>query len=146
MRISGLLVLLVTFCGAASAGDLAEPRTYEANDYSAQVYYRLDFGGSSRQSQSLGLRFDNERVAAAGAPALLAANFGEQGLARLAVNGVDLRGAMLSSNQSADDGFFSNLTWAQWIALGFTAIVFGTVVSDAADSDPDVDGTGSGGG
>ena len=45
MRITALVVLLGTFAGAASASDLGEPRTYEANAYSAQVYYRLDFEG-----------------------------------------------------------------------------------------------------
>ena len=148
MRTTGLLVLLATFSGAVSAGDLAEPRTYDANDYSAQVYYRLDFGGTSRHYQSVGLRLDNQRVAAAGAPSLLAARFGGQGLDQLALNGVDLRGAMLSSNQSSGGGFFSSLSVGQWIALGFTALVFGSVAADAIDSqgDPDVGGTGSGGG
>jgi hypothetical protein len=146
MRITALVVLL-GFAGTAVAGDLAEPRTYEANDYSAQVYYRLDFGGDHRQAQSLGLRFDNQRAAAAGAPALLAARFGAQGLDQLALNGVDLRGAMLASNAKEGGGFFSGLSTGQWIAIGFSALVFGSVAADAVDgtSEPDVGGTGTGG-
>ena len=145
MRISALGAILAVFAGAASAGDLAEPRTYDSNDYSAQVYYRVAFGGEQRQAQSLGLRFDNEAAAAHGAPSLLQASFGEQGFDRLAVNGVDLRGAMLSAGQASGGGFFSSLSVAQWVALGFTAIVFGTVAVDATDDDePAVSGTGGG--
>jgi len=143
MKISALGLILATFAGAASAGDPAELRNYESNDYSARVYYRVDFGGNQREAQSVGLRFDNERAAARGAPALFQARIGEQGLDKLAVNGVDLRGAMLSSNQAAGGGFFSSLTAAQWIALGFTTVVFATVAYDAADDDPT--GTGSSG-
>ena len=147
MRISALLVLLGV-AGTAAAGDLAEPRTYEADDYSAQVYYRLDFGGDRPNAQSVGLRFDNHRAAAAGAPALLAARFGAQGLDQLALNGVDLRGAMLSSNAKEGGGFFSSLSVGQWVAIGFSVIVFGSVASDAVDgseTDANVGGTGTGG-
>lgn len=138
-----LVLALATFAGAAAAGDLAEMREYEGNDYSAQVYYRVDFGGTFAQAQSLGLRFDNERAAAAGAPSLLQARFGAQGIDRLTVSGVDLRGAMLAANQSEGGSFFGELTVTQWIALGFTAIVFGTVAADAAEgSDSESSGTG----
>jgi hypothetical protein len=145
MRISALIVLL-GFAGTAAAGDLAEPRSYEANDYSAQVYYRLDFGGHGPRTQSLGLRFDNERAAAAGAPALLAARFGAQGMDQLKLNGVDLRGAMLSSNAKEGAGFWASLSVPQWIAIGFTALVFGSVASDAVDNQQPPDGGGSGSG
>jgi len=145
MRIAALIVLL-GFAGTAAAGDLAEPRTYEAGDYSAQVYYRLDFGGNSPQTQSVGLRFDNERAAAAGAPALLAARFGAQGMDQLKVNGVDLRGAMLSSNAKEGGGYWASLTVPQWIALGITTFVFGSVASDALDNQQPPSGGGSGSG
>ena len=76
------------------------------------------------------------------------ARFGGGGLTTLAVNGVDLRGAMLAANAKEGGGFFSNLTAAQWVAVGFTVIVFGSVASDAVDSqdDPSAGGSGSGSG
>jgi hypothetical protein len=146
MRILALGLVLAASAGAAAAGDLSEARDYGATDYSAQVYYRLDFGGHQAQAQSLGLRFDNQRAAAAGAPAMLQARLGEQGLAQFSVNGLDLRGAMLSSNESSGGGFWSSLTVGQWIALGFSALVFGQVVSDAVktDEEPVISGTGGG--
>jgi hypothetical protein len=143
MKQSALGLMLAVFAGAAAAGDLAERRDYGAGDYSAQLYYRMDFGGDRGQARSLGLRFDNERAAQAGAPSLLQARFGAQGIDRLTISGVDLRGAMVASGQSGG-GFFSSLTVPQWIALGFTTIVFGTVVIDATE-EADPDPTGSGG-
>ena len=142
MKKTALGLVLAMFAGAAAAGDLSQQR-YESNDYSAQVYYRVDFGGSSGPAaQSVGLRFDNERAHAAGAPAVLAARFGAQGLNTLAVNGVDLRGAYLAANQAEGGGFFSNLTVAQWVALGFTGLVLGVAVSEAVSDDEPSD-TGS---
>lgn len=147
MKKFALGLMLAAFAGSAAAGDLAEPRYHESGDYSAQVYYRVDFGGDRGQAQSLGLRFDGVGAAAAGAPALFKASFTRDGLAELALGGLDLRGAMLSSNQSSGGGFFSKLTAAQWAALGFTVIVFGTVAIDATEStDVPVTGSGSGGG
>lgn len=149
MRILALGLVLAANAGVAAAGDLAQARDYGAADYSAQVYYRLDFGGHQPGVQSLGLRFDNERASAAGAPAMLQARLGEQGLAQFALNGLDLRGALLSSNQTSGGGFWSSLSVGQWIALGFTTLVFGQVVSDAVQADDEpapVTGTGSGGG
>jgi hypothetical protein len=143
MRKTALGLVLAAVAGSAAAGDLADRRDYDANDYSAQVYYRVDFGGVRGQAPSVGLRFDNERAAAAGAPSLLQASFGAQGVQRVALSGVDLRGAMLSANEGAGGGFFSSLSASQWIALGFTVLVFGTVAVDATEStEPDVAGTG----
>lgn len=151
MRILALGLALATSAATVSAAELAEARDYGATDYSARVYYRLDFGGQQRNAQSLGLRFDNERAAAAGAPAMLQARLGEQGLAQFTVNGLDLRGAMLSSNKESGDGFFSKLTIAQWVALIFSSLVFGQVLSDTVTSDGTPDpvtgtATGTGGG
>lgn len=146
MRTLALGFVLAANAGVAAAGDLAEARDYGASDYSAQVYYRLDFGGHQARAQSLGLRFDNQRAAAAGAPAMLQARLGEQGLAQFSVNGLDLRGAMLSSNETSGGGFWSSLSVGQWIALGFSTLVFGQVVSDAVktDEEPVISGTGGG--
>ena len=144
MKRAALGVALATFAGAAAAGDLSEPRYTESNDYSAQVYYRVDFGGDRGQIQSLGLRFDSVRAEAAGAPPMFRAQFNGQGLDQLALAGVDLRGAMLASNQASGGGFFSSLTAAQWVALGFTVLVFGSVAMDATE-DVEVPTSGSGG-
>lgn len=148
MRVSALGLALGALAGPAAAGDLADYRVYDSSDYSAQAYYRLEFGGAQGHAQSLGLRFDNERAMAAGMPSLVQAHFGSQGLDRLALNGVDLRGAMLASGQDSGGGFFGSLSVAQWVAVGFTVIVFGSVASDAAESGPEepVSGSGSGGG
>lgn len=149
MRKMALAVLLAGFFGTAAAGELdsaADMRYVDSGDYSAKLLYRMEFGGERQVAQSLGLRFDNEAAAARGMPSLFQARFGEQGLDKLALNGVDLRGAMLSSNQASGGGFFSSLSVAQWVALGFTAVVFGTVAYDASDSDEPttVSGTGTG--
>lgn len=134
-------LLMATFSVAAAAGDLSEPRYYESDDYSAQVYYRVDFGGAAAQAQSLGLRFDRVNAQAAGAPALFQASLGSQGFDRVAINGVDLRGPMLAAGQS-EGGFFGSLSLAQWAALGFTAVVFGSVAMDATESDNATQGSG----
>ncbi len=143
MKTTTLGLALMTFAGAAAAGDLSEPRYHESDDYSAQVYYRVDFGGVRGHAQSVGLRFDSVRAEAAGAPSLLQVRFGQAGLDKLAVNGVDLRGALISSGQT-EGGFFASLTAAQWAALGFTVFVFANVAADASDDTTDVTGTGGG--
>ena len=140
MKKTVLGLVLATFAGAAAAGDLAEPRYYESNDYSAQVFYRVEFGGTRGHAQSVGLRFDSVRAEAAGAPSLLQVRFGEQGLDRLAVNGLDLRGAMLASGQSGG-GFFSSLNVAQWVAIGWTVALVTVSATGALDED-DPSGTG----
>lgn len=141
MKKIALGLVLATFAGAAAAGDLSEPRYYESNDYSAQVFYRVDFGGVRGHAQSVGLRLDSVRAEAAGAPSLLHVSFGQSGLDRLAVNGLDLRGVALAAGQS-EGGFFASLTGAQWAALGFTVFVFANVAADASDDTTDVPGTG----
>jgi hypothetical protein len=129
------------FASVAAAGDLAERRDYEPGSYSAQLYYRVDFGGIGDQAPSLGLRFDNERAAAAGAPALMQARFGARGIDRLTLSGTEVRGPSVAANQVG--GFFSSLTTTQWVALIFTTIVLGTVAIDATEeSDEDPAGTG----
>ena len=135
---------LATFAGAVAAGDLSEPRYSESDDYSARVYYRVDFGGTRGSAQSVGLRFDSVRAEAAGAPSLLRLAFGETGLNQFAVNGVDLRGALLSSGQSEGGGFFGSLTAAQWAALGFSLFVFANVAADLSEDTTDIYVSGSG--
>jgi hypothetical protein len=149
MRISVLGVVLATFAGAASAGDLeyVDQRYYDSNDYAARAYYRVDFGGTQRTTQSLGLRFDNERALSNGAPSMLHVTYGELGLGKISLNGFDVRGAALAANQGGISGFFSNLSVAQWFALVITAGVFTSIAVEAADSE-DVaapTGTGTGG-
>jgi len=133
---------LAGFASVAAAGDLAEPRDYAPDSYSAQLYYRVDFGGNGGQAQSLGLRFDNERAAAAGAPSLMQARFGAQGIDKLTLSGMELRGASIAAGQS-EGGFFSSLSVTQWVALVFTTLVVGTVAIDATEgSDAEASGTG----
>jgi hypothetical protein len=144
MKNWALGLVLAASAGTAMAVDPADLRTYESNDYAARVYYRMDFSGDGRQMQSVGLRFDSERAMANGAPSMFLASFGEQGLQKLMVSGVDFRGAMLSSNEAVGGGFFSSLSGGQWLALGFTGLVFTTVAIDASD-DEDPETTGSGG-
>jgi len=135
MKKTALGLVLATFAGAAAAGDLSEQRYYDSNDYSAQVYYRVDFGGSSGPAaQSVGLRFDNVRAQASGAPAMLQARFGAEGLNTLAVSGVDLRGAWIAANQSEGGGFFGNLSVAQWAALGFTGALVIFIASETVEN------------
>lgn len=145
MKKTVLGLALSTFAGAAAAGDLAEPRYHESNDFSAQVVYRVDFGANSDNAQSLGLRFDSVRAQAAGAPSLMHARFGAQGLDQLSLNGLDLRGMMLASNQSEGGigGFISSMTPVQWVGLGLTVVLAGAVLADVngGDAEP-VTGTG----
>jgi len=129
-------IVLAGFVGAAAADD--------GNDYSARVFYSLDFG-SQGQVQSMGLRFDNELAAERGAPALFQARFdGGSSLPVLSLQGVDVAGPAMAAGQSEGGGMFSGLTTAQWIGIAFTGLVFGTIVVEAADSsDTTVSGTGA---
>ena len=135
-------LLCASFVGTAAAGDFdaMDARYADSNDYSAKVFYRMDFGGvNAASAQSVGLRFDNVLAESRGAPALFQAKFDGMG-PTLALQGVDLRGVNAAAGQDGG-GFFSGLTTAQWIGLGFTGLVFGTIVVEAADSD-DTSGTG----
>ena len=152
MKNWALGLVLAASASTAVAADPADLRTYESNDYSAKVYYRMDFGGKTREAQSVGFRFDNEAATAHGAPSMFQASFGAQGLQKLAISGVDFRSAMLASTYTpwyggdGGGGFWGSLSGAQWAALGFTAFVFTTVAVDATDdADPDAPGTGTGG-
>lgn len=139
MKKMALGLALAAFTGTAAAGDLADRREYESGSYAAQVYYRVDFGGERGQAQSLGLRFDNERASAAGAPSLFKARFGAQGLDQLKLGGFDLRGAMLAANQN-EGGFIESITsmsTPQLIAMGVTVVLFTVVAIDVGDGEAD---------
>lgn len=147
MRNTALGLLLAAFSGAAAAGDLIESRDdYASSDYAAQAYYRVDFGGTRQQVQSVGLRLDNRAAQSHGAPAMFQANFGSQGLDRLALNGVDLHGAMVAAGEGEGTGFFGSLSLSQIIALGATVLIAADVAADASDGNNDAspNGTGSG--
>ena len=146
MKKMALGIALAAFAGSAAAGDLADRREYEAGSYAAHVYYRVDFGGDRGQAQSLGLRFDNERASAAGAPSLLKASFGAQGLEQFKVSGIDLRGAMLAANAS-EGGFMetiSAMSTPQLVAMGATLVLFTVVAIDVGEGDAE-SGPGTGG-
>ena len=136
MRKPVLGLIFAGFVGSASAGELdrADARYYDSNDYSAKVYYRLDFGGATAHAQTLGLRFDNQLAESRGAPAVFQTSFDSSGVASVKLHGVDLRGQALAAGAAASGGFFESLTVAQWVGIGFTALVFGTVVSEASKS------------
>lgn len=141
-------VLMAGVMGTATAGELDSmdsARYADSNDYSAKVFYKLDFGGPAASAQSVGLRFDNERAAAFGAPAVFQAKFDGQSPAALMVNGVDLRGAALSAGQTSGGGFFSALSVGQWIGIAFTGLVFTTIAVEAGDDDDPAPVTGTGG-
>lgn len=128
--------VLAGFVGSAAAGDnLADARYADGNDYSAKLFYAVDFGGKGN-AQSLGLRFDNELAASRGAPALFQASFDNNAsLPTLSLQGVPVAGPALSAGQSASGGFFANLSAAQIAGLVFTGLVFAGIVVEAADSD-----------
>lgn len=145
MKKTVLGLALSTFAGAAAAGDLSEPRYHESNDFSAQVVYTVAFGANSASAQSVGLRFDSVRAQAAGAPSLMHARFGAQGLDKLSLNGLDLRGLMLASNQTEGGitGFFKSLTPMQIVGLSVTVLLTGAALADINEGEPDASGTGS---
>ena len=144
MNRTALGLLLATLAGTAAAGDLSEPRYYDSNDYSAQLFYRVDFGADRASAQTVGLRFDNVRLHAAGAQPLLQARFGAQGVDQLAVNGVDLRGALISSGQEEGGGFLGSLTVTEIIAVALASLVIITSIAEEGDED-ELTGTGAGG-
>ena len=139
MRSLVLGLALSGFVGAAAAGDVySDARYADGNDYSAKLFYAVDFGGTQAGAQSMGLRFDNERAASRGAPALFKASFDGLGTPSVKLQGVDVMGPMALG---ATGGF----TAAQIGGLVFTGLVFGAIVIEAADdNDPEVVGTGGG--
>lgn len=138
---------LASVIGSAAAGPVDRTDSfYAGNDYSAKVYYRLDFGGASSGGQTLGLRFDNELANSRGAPAVFQLAFDGSGTPSARLYGLELRGPALSAGESGVGGFFSSLTGAQWVGLGFTALVFGVVVDTATkNNDTTTTASGSGG-
>jgi hypothetical protein len=146
MRSAAAVVFLACVSGPALADELdrMDARFHDSADFSAQAYYRLDFGGTVAGGQGLGFRVDNERAAALGAPSMLKVQFGGQGLQDLRVNGLDLRQAMLASQ--AVGGGLGGMTFAQMFAVGFAAVVTTAIVVESASADDDPPPpTGSGG-
>ena len=138
--------VLAGFVGSAAAGGdtLADARYADGNDYSAKLFYAVDFGGKA-SAQSLGLRFDNELAASRGAPALFQASFDNRAtLPTLSLQGVPVAGPALAAGQSSSGGFFANLSAAQIAGLVFTGIVFAGIVVEAADSEETTTGPVSG--
>lgn len=136
--------VLAGFVGSAAAGDnLADARYADGNDYSAKLFYAVDFGGKGN-AQSLGLRFDNELAASRGAPALFQASFDNNAsLPTLSLQGVPVAGPALAAGQTSG-GFFANLSAGQIAGLVFTGLVFAGIVVEAADSDDEVTTSGTG--
>ena len=147
MRQLLLGLMLAGAFGSATAGDLdaANASRYpDSDDFSAKVFYSLAFGGETQGNpHSVGLRFDNDRLAAHGAPALFQARFDGQGnLAALKLNGLDLRGAALAAGQS-EGGMFAGFTTVQWVGLAVTGVLFAVVAADVSQDDTEpAQGTG----
>ena len=150
MRKLGLGLFLAGFAGMAAAGDGTLDSQYaDSNDYSAKLFYRMDFGGTAPGFQSVGLRFDNERAEQRGAPALFKASFSTGSmLPTLALQGVDVAGpvygARADDGATVDDGRFATLSTGQWIGVIFTGAVLGTILFESADGggEPSPNGTG----
>jgi len=142
-------LMLAGTVGVAAAGDLdtiTAADYADSNDYSAKVFYSLNFGGTQGYAQSMGLRFDHERMAAFGAPAVFQVAFDGQGdLNALKLTGLDLRGPGYAAG-ATEGGLFAGYTTAQWVALGITGALFIAVAADVTggESEP-VTGTGTGG-
>jgi hypothetical protein len=149
MRSAVAVVFLVCAAGAAHADDLdrMDARFHDSSDFSAQAYYRLEFGGTAGGTRGLGFRVDNERAVALGAPAMLNVQFGNQGLHDLRVNGMDLRRVAAASQ--AVGGGLAGMNFAQILAVSIMAVVTTAIVVESANPDddpPPPDGSGGTGG
>lgn len=150
MRKLGLGLFLAGFAGMAAAGDGTLDSQYaDGNDYSAKLFYRMEFGGTTPGFQSVGLRFDNERAEQRGAPALFKASFSTGStLPTFALQGVNVVGPVYAAGQNDEaeneDGRLGWLTPGQWVGVAFTTIVFGAIVFESADGggEPSPNGTG----
>ena len=141
--------LLAGYVGAAAAGgvDAAGDRDL-GPDFSARAYYRLDFGGSAAHRQSVGLRFDNAFTERRDTPALFQASIDGSGVSRLTLRGLELHGSAVAADADGapgKKGFWWQLSTGQWIAVGFTAVVFIAAAGNATGGGGG-DVTGSGGG
>lgn len=140
MRSLVLGLALSGFVGTAAAGDTyADARYADGNDYSAKLFYAVDFGGTQPGSQSMGLRFDNERAASHGAPALFKASFDGQGAPSVKLQGVDVM-------NTVQLGLAEGWSAAQIGGLVFTGVIFAAIVVEAADDDEPTTTVGTGGG
>jgi hypothetical protein len=150
MRHWTLSLLLAGTMGTAAAGpldDRTDAGAYDASDFSAQVFYRVEFGGVADRAQRLGFRVDNERAAAYGAPSLFMTQLSGQGLEKLQLHGLELRNTLLARQNAevGEEGFFASLTPVQWAGLFFSGGVLALLVASAADDNSDVAVGGSGG-
>ena len=138
-------IALAGFVGSAAAGGdaFADARYADGNDYSAKVFYSLDFG-SQGHAQSVGLRFDNERASERGAPALFQASFDGQAAPSVKLQGIDLTGPAMAAGQKEGAGPFAGFTTVQWVGFGLTVVLFGVVAADVTSGDDEpVTGTGA---
>src|SRR5688500_18791473 len=93
-------MVLAGFVGTAAAGGDAwsDARYADGNDYSAKLFYSMNFGGQVDRSQAMGLRFDNVLSAERGAPALFQASFdGQQALPTVKLQGVEVAGPVFAA-------------------------------------------------
>lgn len=146
-----LAVALLTVSGGAAAGDIYDDaRYYDSSDYAAQAYYRLDFGTTSQfqTRHVVGFRMDNERGMRLGLPSVVKTEFSSDGLQRLALNGMDLRGMLMANG--ATGNWWGDLTMGEIVTVGAAVLAVGFGTAAALDDDKSggggTGGTGSGGG
>ena len=146
MRKIILGLALASYVGAAAAGELDRADAASSdNDYSATAYYRLDFGGPAASSQSVGLRFDDRLAAARRAPAAFQLSLDTSGVTSVQLRGVTLGGAALAANEGEQKkAWWQRLSVGEWIAIGFTGVVFIAAVGQGGGND-NAGATGTGG-
>ena len=145
MRATVMGILLAGAVSTAAAGDYTYMGTrYAGNDYSAKLYYTLDFGGTQRHSQSVGLRLNNEGMALRGAPALFQVEYTGTGQPTVALQGLQLTRS--ASSNLIDVGATASWSAGEWFAVGLATVTIGglgaAAVSDSNKDTPAVAGTG----
>jgi hypothetical protein len=148
MRSLMAVVLAGLVGSAAASGDEAwTASNADGNDYSARLFYSMNFGGPAAGAHAMGLRFDNDRAALRGAPALFQASLDSgQALPSLKLQGVEVAGPAVAAQQGEGGGMFSGLSFGQIAGLVFTGLVFTTIVVEASDDDETAAPSGTGGG
>lgn len=145
MRIALLGLGLMVCSVAVSAEDslLNDSRLYDSSDYSAQAYYRLNFGqaGVAQSRHVLGFQTVNQRADAQGAPALFKAELNGSGLPQVSMNGVNVTRALLAAQQN-DGNILGGLTLGERITIVVAIVIVGFGTYEATQNDPPATGAG----
>ena len=143
MRKVILALTLSALSSTAFAAGVDETGLYrDASDYSAKVYYRLDFSSSGIGAHTVGLRFDN-RYTAPFQPDVLQARFTANAAPVVKLQGFAIRGHNLAAAQGEGGYEFWNwLSPMEWLAIGGTLVVTGAAISHNSGKDTPTTGTG----